>query len=100
LKQVVVDDEEEEDEADNNTNEQEIQQEEEIIAPMQSGNSKQHDKKMLSFVSEKNESRPRTRRAVAEASDKSNDHPNVDCEDLYTRIKRTRRSNQTKPSKC
>ncbi|XP_025424882.1 ATPase family AAA domain-containing protein 2-like [Sipha flava] len=97
LKQVVVDDEEEEDEADNNTNEQEIQQEEEIIAPMQSGNSKQHDKKMLSFVSEKNESRPRTRRAVAEASDKSNDHPNVDCEDLYTRIKRTRRSNQTKP---
>lgn len=48
------------------------------------------------MTTETNDSRPRTRRAVAEASDKSNDHVTEQC-DLYSSIKRTRRSNQNKP---
>lgn len=53
--------------------------------------------KHVSVTTEINDSRPRTRRAVAEASDKSNDQ-NVDNVDLYTRIKRTRNKNQAKPN--
>lgn len=98
-----VDDEEDDDEADVNVDEQEEEeeeedQEEENNDSIQSNNDKQ-DKKKESVSTEINDSRPRTRRAVAEASDKSNDHGNTPCgNNLYTRIRRSRRKNQTKPN--
>lgn len=52
----------------------------------------------MSITTDNNDSRPRTRRAVAIASDKSNDQNVDDNIDLYTRIKRTRNQNQVKPN--
>lgn len=100
LKQVVVDDEEDDDEEDNtNVDEKVNQKEAQTNVSSQSNDSKQEGKKSLSVVTETNDNRPRTRRAVAEASDKSNDHVNEQGDDdLYTRIKRTRRKIQTKPN--
>lgn len=99
VKQVVDDDEEDEDDdADANADEQVDQEKnEESNIPSKNNDSKQEDKTNLSLITETNDSRPRTRRAVAEASDKSNDHVIEPCEDLYTRIKRSRRKIQEKP---
>lgn len=98
MKQVEVDDEEddEEDEEDNtNADEKVDQKEEQTTVSSQSNDSKQEEKKN---ITETNDNRPRTRRAVAEASDKSNDHVNEQGDDLYTRIKHSRRKIQTKPN--
>lgn len=93
--------EEDDDESDGNVDEQEDQVEEQNSVPSKSNDSKQEEKKNVSIVVETNDSRPRTRRAVAEASDKSNDVNSQCDDDLYTRIKRSRRQNQIKQtSKC
>lgn len=106
LKQVVDDDEEDDEDddanadaevnADSQENEEEEEEEKTNHNLSQSNDSKQEGKH-VSISTENNDSRPRTRRAVAEASDKSNDQ-NIDNEDLYTRIKRTRNKNQAKPN--
>lgn len=97
LKQVVVDDEEDDDEDNTNADEKVDQKEAQTNVSSQSNDSKQEEKKNIN-ITETNDSRPRTRRAVAEASDKSNDHVNEQGDDLYTRIKRSRRKIQTKPN--
>jgi len=101
LKQVVVDDDEEDDEdEDANADAEADADNQENEAEETNHNSTQsikQESKHVSITSENNDSRPRTRRAVAEASDKSNDQ-NVDNVDLYTRIKRTRNKNQAKPN--
>jgi hypothetical protein len=110
LKQVVDDDEEDDEEdddanantevnADNQENEEEEEEEEgeETNHNLSQSNDSKQEGKHVSISTEINDSRPRTRRAVAEASDKSNDQ-NIDNVDLYTRIKRTRNKNQAKPN--
>ncbi|KAL4097948.1 hypothetical protein QTP88_022633 [Uroleucon formosanum] len=105
LKQVVDDDEDDEEEDDDANAEAEAdvdadadnQENKEEETNHNSTISIKEDSKHVSVTTENNDSRPRTRRAVAEASDKSNDQ-NVDNVDLYTRIKRTRNKNQAKPN--
>lgn len=98
-KQGADDDEEEEDDEDDEVNAQQEEEQSDVPSPI-NDDSKPEEKNIASVVTETNDSRPRTRRAVAEASDKSNDHLNEECvEDLYTRIKRKRGNNQTKPNR-
>lgn len=105
MKQEVDDDEDDEEEDDDANAEAEAdvdadaddQENKEEETNHNSTISIKEDSKHVSITTENNDSRPRTRRAVAEASDKSNDQ-NVDNVDLYTRIKRTRNKNQAKPN--
>jgi len=101
LKQEVDDDEDDDEEDDDANAEADAdaddQENEEEKTNHNSTISIKQESKHVSVTTENNDSRPRTRRAVAEASDKSNDQT-VDNEDLYTRIKRTRNKNQPKPN--